>query len=369
MANAVVNVRYDIGEVARHFAERPSSAPLRDFHGTLSWYQNFAATCLDPGDRPVFFDLSDGAGGRTLLMMRERRDRMGLLQGRTLASLTNYYSCWFSPLGLEQMADPAAAIEDWGRALRNRHERPHRIRFDALDSPSSAIDALATGLRRAGYWIERYPQFGNWFLAVADRDFGRYWRSRAPALRHTIERKERALRSRHALVVDIIGEPEGAEFAIAQYEQVYAASWKEAEPYSRFIPGLIRAGLGARSLEVGILSIDGMPAAAQIWILFSGRATIFKLAHAESLKRWSAGSILTRHLMERALSDARITEIDFGRGDDPYKRLWLPSRRERWGVLAYDPATVIGFGQAVRNFGPQAVRRWLAVNRQPMISR
>lgn len=350
-----------------HFVERPTGSPTPDFHGTLSWYQNFAATCLDPGDRPVFFDLSDGAGGQTVLMMRLRQDGIGPLEGRMLASLTNYYSCWFSPLGLEQMRDPAAAIEDWGRALRNWPEPPHRIRFDALDSPSPAIDALATGLRRAGYWIERYPQFGNWFLAVADRDFGRYWESRVPELRHTVERKERALRSRHQVVLDVIGEPERTEWAIAQYEQVYAASWKEAEPYSRFIPGLIAAGLGARSLEVGILSMDGMPAAAQIWIFFKGRATIFKLAHAEDAKRWSVGSILTRHLMERALSDPRVAEIDFGRGDDPYKRLWLPSRRERWGVLGYDPSTVIGLGRAVRNLGPHAVRRWLGAKRQPSI--
>jgi Acetyltransferase (GNAT) domain len=368
VANAVVNFRYDIGDVAMHFAERPSSTPAADFHGTLTWYQNFAATCLDAGDRPVFFDLSDGADGQTVLMMRLRHDRVGLLQGRTLASLTNYYSCWFSPLGLEKMRDPVAAIEDWGHALRTWRHRPHRIRFDALDSPSPAFDALATGLRRAGYWIERYPQFGNWFLAVADRDFRRYWLSRAPALRHTIERKERALRSRHAVAVDVIGEADGAESAIAQYEQVYAASWKEGEPYPQFVPGLIRVGLGAQSLEVGILSIDGMPAAAQIWIFFNGRATIFKLAHAESVKHWSPGSILTRHLMERALSNPRVAEIDFGRGDDSYKRLWLPGRRERWGVQAYDPATMIGLGHAVRNLGPQAVRRWLGTSRSPLIS-
>jgi Acetyltransferase (GNAT) domain len=358
-----VNVRYDIGDVAAHFAAQPRNAPPPDFHGTLMWYRNFAATCLDPGDTPVFFELSDGAGGRTVMMMRLRQDRRAPLRLRTLASLTNYYSCWFSPLGLEHMRDPAAAIEDWGRTLRNWQERPHRIRFDALDSVSPEIDTLATGLRRAGYWIERYPQFGNWFLSVADRDFRRYWLSRAPELRHTIERKERALRLRHAVVLDIIGEPDGAEAAIAQYEQVYAASWKEAEPYSRFIPGLIRAGLGARSLEVGILRIDGTPVAAQIWVFFNGRATIFKLAHAEGVKRWSAGSILTRHLMERALSDPRVAEIDFGRGDDPYKRLWLPKRRERWGVLAYDPATMNGLGLGVRNLGPQVVRRWLGTKR------
>ena len=360
MGVVFVNIHYDISEVAARFLDLSQSQEPIDFHGTLSWYQNFAATCLDPGDEPIFFDLSDGVGVRTVLMMRLRRDRTGPLRSRTLASLTNYYSCWFGPHGLDQMRNPADAIEDWGYALRRWRDRPHRVRFDALDSQSSGFDALANGLRRAGYWIERYPQFGNWFLSVCDRDFGRYWGSREPALRHTVERKERALRLRHKVSMDVIEAPEIAESAIAIYQQVYAASWKRPEPYPRFVPGLIRTGLSDRSLAVGILRVDGMPVAAQIWINFNGRATIFKLAHLEAFKHWSVGSILTRHLMERALSDPRVREIDFGRGDDPYKQFWLPHRRQRWGILAYDPGTVIGVGHAVRNFGPKALGRRFA---------
>jgi len=356
LGGVLVIVHHDISEVASCFLDRSQNREPIDYHGTLSWYQNFVTTCLDPGDEPIFFDLSDGAGRRTVLTMRLRRDGSGPMRSRTLASLTNYYSCWFAPHGLDMMPNPAGTIEDWGRALRRWRERPHRVRFDALDSSSAGFSALAIGLRRAGYWLDCYPQFGNWYLSVGDREFGSYWASRVPTLRHTVERKERALRLQHKVSIDVIAAPEAAGLAIALYQQVYAASWKRPEPYPRFIPGLIEHGLSDRSLAVGVLKVDGTPVATQIWIFFKDRATIFKLAHLEDFSRWSVGSILTRHLMERALSDPRVREIDFGRGDDPYKQLWLPYRRQRWGIIAYDPGTVTGLGHAMRNFGPKVLR-------------
>ena len=54
--------------------------------------------------------------------------------------------------------------------------------------------------------------------------------------------------------------------------------------------------------RLGVATIEGVPAAAQIWLLSHDRATIFKLAHDPVFDRQSPGTLLT-HWMLRLLHE------------------------------------------------------------------
>jgi CelD/BcsL family acetyltransferase involved in cellulose biosynthesis len=142
--------------------------------------------------------------------------------------------------------------------------------------------------------------------------------------------------------VAVVGDGAELPAALDQYERVYAASWKRGEPYPEFIRCLAADLAASGALRLSLLYLDQRPIAAQIWVVQHHVATLYKLAHDRAFDALSPGTVLTMRLLERLLDDERITEFDLGIGDDRYKRLWASRRRERIGLLGFDPLTVKG---------------------------
>jgi Acetyltransferase (GNAT) domain len=326
------------------------------FFRSLPWFRALSATSLDTGDALHLYVAGDPPA--LILPLREpaRRSR---LRPRRLTSLANFYSCDYAPLARAGMpiGDGMAAI---AAALRAERPAIDLVELTSRACPSAALDAVEHGFTATGWWVQRYFHFGNWFEPTAGLDAAAYLARRPAPLRNTIKRKAAALRKSNDARIDLITDGRDAatlDRAIACYEQVYRASWKGAEPYPRFAAAFIRACAAAGCLRLGLVHIADTPAAAQIWVVWHGRATLCKLAHDERFKPLSVGSVLTWRMIEHVLSVDRVTEIDFGRGDDDYKQLWMTQRREHWGLLAFNPSTPRGLLAAARHLGGRPIAR------------
>ena len=238
------------------------------------------------------------------------------------------------------------------------------IRWDVVDLHPLAMDApvfsgLIRAFRNAGLLVQTYFCFGNWYLPVNHRNFVDYLNTRSSRLSKTAKRQRRILEATGRLRFELFSGTERLDDAIADYSAVYNSSWKVPEPYPNFITGLIRTCAERGWLRLGIAYLDGQPAAAQLWIVVDGQASIYKMAYDSRFARDSVGTVLSSLLMEHVIEVDKVEVVDYLSGDDSYKRDWMSHRRERWGIVAFNSHTPYGLLAAARHLGGRAARRAL----------
>jgi CelD/BcsL family acetyltransferase involved in cellulose biosynthesis len=141
---------------------------------------------------------------------------------------------------------------------------------------------------------------------------------------------------------------------IAHYDLVHRASWKRPERFGRFPEGLMRAAAEAGALRLGVLYVDGRPVATEVGIVAGGRASMVKTAYDEQYAPHSVGALVMMDVMRHVVDVDGALEVDFGVDDAPYKRLWLSRRRERWGLVSFNPRSAGGVRSLTRHLLGQA---------------
>lgn len=245
--------------------------------------------------------------------------------GGTARPLANWYTFRWQPLispGAGREALLCAAFADLARSH-------WRIELEQVPGEDGMAEVIASALGATGWSTAISAHDINHVLPVGGRTFAAYLATRPGQLRATLKRKS----ARTACEVQTAFSSE----AWASYEAVYAASWKGEEGSPAFLHEFAEAEGAAGRLRLGIGRIDGEPVAAQLWTVEGGTAFIHKLAYREDARAHSPGTALTAALMAHVIDLDRVDLVDFGTGDDPYKRDWMEQARPRYRLSAFRP--------------------------------
>jgi hypothetical protein len=301
---------YPLSERSRFAAlfDRPASA-----EGSLGWFDSLAANTLDPGEEAVMaVAVQEGLPRAALPLIRK---------GSAIRALTAPYTTVYEPA----LPEPDCA---WSLGSGAARYVTGTLWLDAIDPATGGMEAFLKGLRASGLIGAQYRHFVNRYERVAG--FDDYWSARPSRLRTTARRKL----AQAGKKAEFRCYRDGLDEAVAIYEDIYRASWKSAEPHPRFIVDVVEALARSGFVRIGTMTLAGWPVAAQIWFVSGHRATIFKLAHRQESADHSPGTLLTRWMISKLIEEDGLEEIDFGRGDDTYKRDWLSNARPRIGVVA-----------------------------------
>lgn len=286
----------------------PAAAPF----DRLEWWRALAEEC---DLLPLIAVMRDGRERGVMALHRQQR---------SIHALGNWYSFRVRPL-FTAGAEPARMLAALGESLAGR--APHLV-LAPLPDENGEASALAAALRRSGWMVFMSQSDVNHVLPVAGRSFAEYMAERPGPLRTTLKRKG------GKVSVSIESHFDPASWAA--YEAVYAQSWKPNEGSPAFLRRFAQAEGAAGRLRLGLArTADGQPVAAQLWTVESGTAFIHKLAHTEASKPVSPGTTLTAALFEQVIDRDRVSLVDFGTGDDPYKRDWMETVRPRYRIEAF----------------------------------
>ncbi|HWR16998.1 MAG TPA: GNAT family N-acetyltransferase [Terriglobales bacterium] len=318
---------------------------------TRPWLEVLTANGLDPKEKVRLYAVQDDTGAPLCLFPCRFEDR-------ELSPLANYYSSFYSPV-LADGADAGDVLPRFVQFIRQERPAWDTVNLRPMDPESEEYNTLDAAFRSAGFVTQRYFLYGNLYLEVAGRSYADYLKGLSSVITNNLKRANKQLLQTGRARVEVIRSGPEVGPAVEAYEKVYQNSWKKDEARPEFIRELVHMCAKQGWLRLGVVYLDGEPAAAQIWITRSGTSSIYKVAYDERFAKLSLGTVLTAHLMQIALDEDRVSCVDFLSGDDEYKKRWMSHRRERWGLLAMNTRTPKGLMAVARNVGGGWVKSML----------
>jgi Acetyltransferase (GNAT) domain len=296
----------------------------------IEWFEATMAHC--PPARHVLAARARVEGSDGWLMLAEDG------AGRAVA-LSSWYTLRFAPIFTGNPDDKVK------RALLTAiARRISKKLFSIRLAPVSAedCDLVAGAFRRCGWASSVAEKTGNWWIDIAGRNFAEYWADRPGELRSTVKRKGAKAGASVTIHRDFDG------MAWADYERIYAESWKGEEGSPAFLRAMAQAAASDGTLRLGIAKIGDEAVAAQLWTIENGTAIIHKLAYLPSASEHSPGSLLSAAMFEAAIDTDKVRLIDYGTGDDRYKQDWTDQRTPLFTLTLHKLKSPRGMAGAAR---------------------
>ncbi len=313
--------------------ERDAQTSLFD---RKSWFSRVWRYFPQAATNPVVVRVSSEQAIAWLFLVR--------LGGERLSSLSNWYSFKFGPVfaGDPDEAKKLSLLTAIAKRLRNRDWQAANVVMGPTPRDDGTSALMIKAFKRSGWIVFSDRVSTRWTANVESLSFEQYWENRPGQLRNTFKRK------RAKTDFDIAIYDQFNEAAWAEFEEVYADSWKPEEGSAQFVRETAIYESQANCLRLGICRINGMAVAAQYWTVESGTAYIHKLAYRESAKDLSPGTILSVELFKHVIDQDHVQLIDFGTGDDGYKADWMDTAQPLDQISAFNPRRLAGLLGAAR---------------------
>jgi hypothetical protein len=210
------------------------------------------------------------------------------------------------------------------------------LEFDSIPEENDVFKTIKDVISSCRLEHKTYLCFGDWYLNGINYRYDQYFSNLPKAIRKDIQYCQRSLQKKGTLRFELKKDIRSFEHDSNLYDELREKSWKAPEKDRTFHREFEKIAAERGWLRFGFLLHDDNPIASQKWIVCNKRAYILAVLYHEEYHKYSPGKILTSEMAKWVIDEDKVVEIDFMRGDDPYKKDWTPNRRERKGITLFN---------------------------------
>ena len=242
-----------------------------------------------------------------------------------------------SYLGLLLDPEYPQAVECMAEAIRTE-KIFNLLCIEDLWSRDKATNALLTRLKQKNFSVWRVHRNVCFFIRLSGSYQEHIRKTKSAKSRHTLLRKDRRLREKHAVEVEYYDGEEITADVVRRIASIQEQSWMKrrgaailGQPfYQKLLLTMARSGIA----QAWLMTIDNADAAFVFALVAHGQLhyvwNAFKLEYTSSL---SVGEFLTNWTIRDACNNS-ILMYDFGHGDAQYKRFWSTDEHTVYRVVA-----------------------------------
>lgn len=303
------------------------------------WFEMLVRHCF--AGQTILMPEAHIGSASAVLPLVQQKDR--------ISGLANYYSFSYAPMfeGANNLDDRAKLLTIIASELRNSHGRV--TLYPLIDDDDDMPALLRRAFAEAGWVVILTEEGTNYTTSLNGRNFAAYWKARPGALRSSVRRK--SARYQFELYETL------NQTLWDEYLAIYAASWKAAEPYPDMVHAIAEEAARRGALRLGILRDGDRAVAAQLWTIEGDTACIHKIAHDTDEDTHSPGTLLSHHMFEHMIDREKVARIDYGTGDNAYKRDWMEHSRPMLRLECFNPTHPRQWLPALKTRISELVRR------------
>lgn len=324
-----------------------SGTRTRIFHSG-EWWEHFERHGVPAGDRLRMFVAEDD-GHRAIALFPAIFSRLYAVHPRArLLHFMGPEGMPYEPILAPGCPDPGDAIDNVIEFVRKDRRQYDVLRFSPLGPDSPFLARLIRALRERRYGIQSYQIHGDRYETTVGQSSMDYLTARPMQLRERLGSTGRMLFESGRASFALIREPADVDRAWMGCERILTESNEQIAEFPGYLPGLMRIAAKAGVMRLGMLTLDGQPAAMQLWVIVGKAAHCLRISQLRRIDL-PLDDMLTERITPYLIDEDRVVELDFGYIVEYFAADWAPRTRQRIGIIAFNLSTRRGIKGALRH--------------------